>query len=110
MKGQAKVEVPRADAVIVNPTHVAVAVRYRRDEGKAPRVTAKGKGELAEHMRELARSNGVPIVQDIPLARALHRRVKVGREVPADLFKGVAAVLAFVYRVTGRLPASRSRG
>ncbi len=109
MKGLAKVEVPRADAVIVNPTHVAVAVRYRRDEGRAPRVLAKGKGELAEYMRDLARGNGVPIVQDILLARALHKRVKVGREVPADLFKGVAAVLAFVYRVTGRMPGGAAR-
>ena len=104
LKGLAIVEVPKADALIVNPTHVAIAIRYRKDEGRAPKVTAKGKGELADHMRELARSNGIPIVQDIPLARALHKRVKIGREVPADLFKGVAAVLAFVYRVTGKMP------
>jgi flagellar biosynthesis protein FlhB len=99
---RARIEVPRADALVVNPTHVAVAIRYRKDEGKAPRVTAKGKGELAEHMRELARTNAVPIVQDVPLARLLYRRVKVGREVPADTYKAVAAVLAFVYRITGR--------
>jgi flagellar biosynthesis protein FlhB len=103
-KGQAAVEVPRADALIVNPTHVAVAIRYRRDEGRAPRVTAKGKGALAEYMRDLARSNGVPIVQDIPLARLLYRKVKVGRAVPAATFKAVAAVLAYVYRLTGRMP------
>lgn len=101
-KNRAAVEVPRADALVVNPTHVAVAIRYRKGEGKAPRVTAKGKGKLAELMRELARSNGVPIVQDVPLARLLYRRVKVGKEVPADTYKAVAAILAFVYRVTGR--------
>ena len=101
-KQRARIEVPRADALLVNPTHVAIALRYRKDEGKAPRVTAKGKGVLAEHMRELARENGVPIVQDIPLARLLHRRVKVGREVPAETYKAVAAILAFVYRMTGR--------
>lgn len=101
-KGRATVEVPRADAVIVNPTHVAIAIRYRKDEGKAPRVIAKGKGQLAELMRELARSNGVPIVQDIPLARLLYKRVKVGGSVPADTYKAVAAILAFVYRVTRR--------
>jgi flagellar biosynthesis protein FlhB len=102
VRNRAKAEVPRADALVVNPTHVAVAIRYRRDEGRAPRVTAKGKGELAEYMRELARENGVPIVQDVPLARLLYRKVKVGREIPAQTYKAVAAVLAFVYRVTGR--------
>src|SRR5512142_2322793 len=102
LKNQATVEVPRADALVVNPTHVAVAIRYRRDEGKAPRVTAKGKGALAEHMRNLARQNGVAIVQDVPLARFLYRKVKVGREIPAQTYKAVAAILAFVYRVSGR--------
>jgi flagellar biosynthesis protein FlhB len=101
-RGQARVEVPRADALIVNPTHVAVAVRYRRDEGRAPRVLAKGKGALAEYMRELARTHGIPIVEDIPLARLLHRKVKVGREIPAQTYKAVAAILAFVYRVAAR--------
>jgi len=101
-RGRAVVEVPRADALLVNPTHVAVALRYRRDEGRAPRVTAKGKGALAEFMRDLARQNGVPIVQDVPLARLLYRKVKVGTEVPASTYKAVAAVLAFVYRLTAR--------
>jgi len=103
-KGRAVVEVPRADALLVNPTHIAIALRYRRDEGRAPRVTAKGKGELAEFMRDLARQNAIPIVEDIPLARLLHRKVKVGQEVPASTYKAVAAVLAFVYRITGRAP------
>jgi flagellar biosynthesis protein FlhB len=102
VRNRARAEVPRADALVVNPTHVAVAIRYRRDEGRAPRVTAKGKGALAEYMRELARENAVPIVQDIPLARLLYRKVRVGREIPAQTYKAVAAVLAFVYRVTGR--------
>ena len=101
-RGQARKEVPRADALVVNPTHVAVAIRYRRGEGRAPRVVAKGKGALAEYMRALAREHGVPIVQDVPLARLLYRKVKVGREIPAQTYKAVATVLAFVYRVTGR--------
>jgi flagellar biosynthesis protein FlhB len=104
-KGRAAVEVPRADALVVNPTHVAVAIRYRRDEGRAPRVTAKGKGALAETMRDLARRNAVPIVQDVPLARLLYRKVKVGGEVPASTYRAVAAILAFVYRLGGRVPA-----
>lgn len=101
-KARAVFEVPRADALLVNPTHVAIALRYRRGEDQAPRVTAKGKGQLAEIMRDLARSNGIPIVQDIPLARLLHRKVKAGGLVPADTYRAVAAILAFVYRVTGR--------
>jgi flagellar biosynthesis protein FlhB len=107
-KQRVRIEVPRADALIVNPTHVAVAIRYRKDEGKAPRVTAKGKGVLAEHMRELAREHGVPIVQDVPLARLLHRKVKVGRAIPADTYKAVAAILAFVYRMTSRTAGART--
>lgn len=103
-RGRASAEVPRADAVVVNPTHVAVALRYRKDEGAAPRVVAKGKGQAAEHIRELARLHGVPIVEDIALARLLYRRVKVGGSIPQETFRAVAAVLAFVYRVTGRRP------
>lgn len=109
-KGRAAIEVPRADALVVNPTHVAVAIRYRKDEGRAPRVTAKGKGALAEHMRDLARENGVPIVQDVPLARLLYRKVKVGGEVPAATYKAVAAVLAFVYRLGGKAPSTAAAG
>ncbi len=105
-RGRAKIEVPRADALLVNPTHIAIALRYRKEEGRAPRVMAKGKGALAEYMRDLARENGIPIVEDIPLARLLHRKVKVGREVPPQTYKAVAAVLAFVYRVTGRGPGA----
>ena len=107
-RGAARVEVSRADALLVNPTHIAIALRYRRDEGRAPRVIAKGKGALAEYMRDLARENAIPIVEDIPLARLLHRKVKVGREVPASTYKAVAAVLAFVYRITGRTPGGRA--
>lgn len=100
LRNQARAEVPRADALVVNPTHIAIAIRYRKDEGRAPRVTAKGKGVLAELMRDLARENGIPIVQDVPLARLLYRKVKVGRAIPAQTYKAVAAILAFVYRVT----------
>jgi flagellar biosynthetic protein FlhB len=104
LKGIINVEVPKADALIVNPTHIAIAIRYRPGEDAAPRVTAKGKGALAETMRDLARQHGIPIVQDIPLARLLYKRVKVGRSVPTETFKAVAAVLAYVYRILGRTP------
>ena len=109
-RGRARIEVPRADAVIVNPTHIAIAIRYRPGEDQAPRVTAKGKGQLAEIMRDLARENGIPIVEDIPLARLLYRRVKVGRCVPLETFKAVAAILAYVYRVIGRNPMRAAGG
>lgn len=107
-KGRVAVEVPKADAVVVNPTHIAVAIRYRKDEGNAPRVIAKGKGQVAENIRELARANGIPIVEDIALARLLYKRVKVGRAIPAETYRAVAAILAFVYRVTGRKPGAAS--
>jgi flagellar biosynthesis protein FlhB len=109
-KGLVKVEVPRADALVVNPTHIAIAIRYQPGEDSAPRVTAKGKGQLAEIMRDLARMHGVPIVEDIPLARLLYRRVKVGRCVPMETFKAVAAILAYVYRVLGRNPVRAAGG
>jgi flagellar biosynthesis protein FlhB len=105
VKRNALSDTKRADALIVNPTHIAVAVRYRKAENAAPVILAKGKGVLAEAMRETARENGIPIVQDIPLARLLYRKVKSGGQVPAETFKAVATILAFVYRMTGRSPS-----
>ena len=99
-------EVPRADALIVNPTHFAIALRYRKKDDRAPRVMAKGRGAKAAAMRKLAVECGIPVVQDIPLARLLHKRVKVGREVPAETYRAVAAVLAFVFKTTGRAPGT----
>jgi flagellar biosynthesis protein FlhB len=102
VRRSALAETRRADALVVNPTHIAIAIRYRKDEGFAPKVLAKGKGVLAEAMRDAARSSGVPIVQDIPLARLLYKKVKVGGSVPAETYRAVAAVLAVVFRMTGR--------
>jgi flagellar biosynthesis protein FlhB len=107
-RGRVRIEVPRADVLVVNPTHVAVALRYRADEDHAPRVTAKGKGAAAEVMRDLAREHGIPIVEDTALARLLFKRVKVGRSVPIETYKAVAAALAFVYRVLGRSRAAEA--
>jgi flagellar biosynthetic protein FlhB len=90
-------EVPRADVVVVNPTHYAVALRYAPSEAKAPRVTAKGKDHVALRIREIARGHGVPIVEEPPLARAIYSGVRVGKEVPVALYKAVARVLAHVY-------------
>ena len=94
-------EVAEADVLLVNPTHVAVALKYEAAKG-APRVVAKGAGEVATKLRERAMEARVPLVQDIPLARALHASCDIGQEVPAQLFTAVARVLAFVMHLGAR--------
>lgn len=94
--------VPKADVVVTNPTEFAVALRYDGQVMQAPKVTAKGTDFLAMKIREIAIANGVPIVERPPLARALYREVEVGQEIPADLYKAVAEVLAYVYELAGR--------
>ncbi len=88
-------DVPTADVVLVNPTHVAVALRYDPAEG-TPRVVAKGAGVVAAKIRELAAEHRVALVQDVPLARALHATCEVGQDIPRELYHAVAQVLAFV--------------
>ncbi|MCW2698496.1 MAG: Flagellar biosynthesis pathway, component FlhB [Blastococcus sp.] len=94
-------EVADADVLLVNPTHVAVALKYDASRG-APRVVAKGAGEVAARLRALAEEARVPMVLDIPLARALHASCDLGQEVPAQLFTAVARVLAFVMHLGAR--------
>jgi flagellar biosynthetic protein FlhB len=94
-------DIPTADVVLVNPTHVAVALRYEPSKG-APRIVAKGQGPIATKIRELAAEHRVPMVQDVPLARALHSGCEVGAEVPAEFFGAVAKVLAFVMSLKSR--------
>ena len=94
-------EVAEADVLLINPTHVAVALKYEPQKG-APRVVAKGADEIATKLRERAAEAGVPMVQDIPLARALHASCELGQEVPAQLFTAVARVLAFVMHLGAR--------
>ena len=91
--------VKSADVVVVNPTHYAVALRYDEKQDAAPVVVAKGTDEQAEKIREIARKHGVPILARPPLARALHKHVKEGRAVPANLYRAVAEVLAYVYKL-----------
>ena len=93
--------VPEADVLLVNPTHVAVALKYDPAKG-APRVVAKGAGEVAAKLRELAAEHRVPLVQDVPLARALHASCEIDQEVPPQLFTAVARVLAFVMHLSAR--------
>jgi flagellar biosynthetic protein FlhB len=91
--------VPKADVIITNPTHYAVALKYDRGSMKAPTVVAKGKGFMALKIREIAKEAGVPILERKPLARALFASVEVGREIPYELYKAVAEVLAYVFRL-----------
>jgi flagellar biosynthetic protein FlhB len=88
-------DVPKADVVVVNPTHVSVALRYDPTKG-APRVVAKGMGVIALRIREVADEHRVPMVQDVPLARALYGACDLGDEIPAEFFGAVARVLAFI--------------
>ncbi|NCT92661.1 EscU/YscU/HrcU family type III secretion system export apparatus switch protein [Cellulomonas sp. APG4] len=94
-------EVAEADVVLVNPTHVAVALRYEPGTG-APRVVAKGAGHVAARIRTLAAEKRVPMVEDIPLARALHAACDLGQEIPAHLYVAVARILAFVMSLRRR--------
>ena len=94
-----------ADVVVVNPTHIAVALKY--EPGKsAPRVVAKGQGEVAARIRAKAEEEGVPMVRDIPLARAIHAACDIGQEIPEELYDAVARVLAFVMALHKRGAAS----
>jgi flagellar biosynthetic protein FlhB len=95
-------DVPKADVVVTNPTHLAVAIRYDRLSMAAPRVVAKGEGPIAERIRQLAMENEVPVVERRELARALYAAVEVGQEIPAELYKTVAELLAYVYRMSGK--------
>ncbi|MGA2656927.1 MAG: EscU/YscU/HrcU family type III secretion system export apparatus switch protein [Verrucomicrobiota bacterium] len=92
-------DVPKADVVITNPTHIAIALLYDRKTMQAPRLLAKGIRKNAEQIRELARQHGVPIVDNKPLARLMWKHGRVGREIPTQLYVAVAEVLAYVYRI-----------
>jgi flagellar biosynthetic protein FlhB len=96
-------DVPKADVIVTNPTHIAVAIKYDADKMAAPRVVAKGADLLAQRIKDVAKKNGIPMVENVPLARALHKSVKVGGSVPRALYQAVAEVLAYVYRLKGRM-------
>ncbi len=96
-------EVPKADVVITNPVHYAVALKYEMEEMPAPKVLAKGQGKVALRIREIAEENGVPVVENPPLAQALYQEVEIGEFIPAELYQAVAEVLAYVYRLKGKV-------
>ena len=93
--------VPEADVVITNPTHLAIALKFDAEEMIAPRVLAKGAGYVAQRIREIAEENQIPIVEEKPLAQALYKMVELGEYIPAELYRAVAEVLAYVYRLKG---------
>ena len=109
LRRQMMKEVPKATAVIVNPTHYAIAIKYSVDAVGAPRVLAKGKNYLAARIRKKAIEHQIPIVENPPLAQALYKSVDVGQEIPAHLYRAVAEILAYIYRLmNGRLPGANT--
>ena len=97
-------EVKRADVILTNPIHVAVALRYRAEEMSAPRVLAKGAGEMAQKIKDAARTAGVPIIERRALARAIYRTVDIGGEIPPTLYRAVAEILAYIYSLRAPTP------
>lgn len=98
-------DVKKADVVVTNPTHIAVALKYDTTLSGAPIVLAMGERKLAQRIKEIAKQHGVPTIENKPLARALLATAKVGKPIPTDLYAAVAEVLAWVYRRRGWVPA-----
>lgn len=96
-------EVPKADVVITNPTHIAIALKYDNTMMSAPAVIAKGQGLVAQKIREIARDHGIPVIEDKPLAQTLFKLVEVGMEIPEHLYRAVAEILAYVFRQRGAM-------
>lgn len=96
-------ELPKADVIITNPTHFAVAIRYDANAMSAPTVVAKGQDYLALKIREVAKKHRIVTMENKPLARALYSQVEIGQQIPEELFKAVAEVLAYVYKLQGKV-------
>lgn len=92
-------DVPKADVVITNPTHIACAIIYDPKTMPSPKLVAKGSGVIAERIKEIARENGVPVLENKPLARAIFKTLKIGHFIPRELFTAIAQVLSYVYRL-----------
>lgn len=105
-----KNSVKQADVVITNPTHYAVALKYDRNSMAAPQVVAKGRGHMAQHIKKLAREAGIPVLERKVLARALYSSVEVGATIPRELYRAVAEVLAYIYRLKNPWAAHAAAG
>jgi len=92
-------DLPKADVVITNPTHYALALQYDRESMNAPKVVAKGTDEVAFRIREVAKEHRIPIMEDPPLARSLYRACKIGDEIPPSFYRAVATVLSHVLKM-----------
>jgi flagellar biosynthetic protein FlhB len=99
--------VPKADVVVTNPTHYAVALMYDREVMHAPRVVAKGADFIAERIKAIAAEHKITMVENVTVARELYNNVDIGQEIPEQFFRAVAEILAFVYRLKGRSADSR---
>ena len=97
-QGHAAENIGKADVVVTNPTHYAVALRYKDGDDAAPCVVAKGQDYLARRIRERAQACGIEIIENRPLAQALHRLCEVGDEIPQEFYQAVADILVYVYR------------
>jgi flagellar biosynthetic protein FlhB len=100
--------VPEASVVITNPTHFAVALKYEMGAAGAPKLVAKGADLVAARIRELAKANDVPLVENPPLARALYASVDLNQEIPPEHYKAVAEIISYVFRLKGKLNAKGS--
>jgi flagellar biosynthetic protein FlhB len=96
-------EVPKADVVVTNPTEIAVALKYDSEKMFAPKVIVKGERLIAQKIKEIATKHNIPIVENKPLAQTLFKTVEIGMEIPANLYKAVAEVLAYVYKLKGKM-------
>jgi flagellar biosynthesis protein FlhB len=97
--GRMMSDVPKASVIITNPTHLALAIRYDDKVDSAPKLLAKGSDNVAAKIRELAKVNDIPIIENKPLARVMYKKVKIGQEIPAEFYGALAEVLAFIYKL-----------
>ncbi len=107
-RGRMMANVSKATVVVTNPTHLAIAIEYQ--EGmRAPKVLAKGPYRVAERIVKIAKENNIPVVQNIPVARAIFKTIEIGQEISPDLYLAMAEILAYVYKLRGKTPAASSR-
>ena len=105
-RGRMMTNVPKATVVLTNPTHLAVAIEYH--EGmKAPKLLAKGPYRVAQRIVQIAKENNIPVIQNIPLARAIYKTINIGQEISPDLYLAMAEVLAYIYKLRGKVPAPK---
>ncbi len=101
--------VPTADVIVTNPIHIAVAIRYQDEVMEAPQVVAKGTELFAEKIKDIANEHGIPVVENVTVARALFQVVEIDQEIPPDMYQAVAEILMFAWRIKGQaIPGPRS--